>query len=227
MGRRAVTSRVTVVSTGLFAPTKAICLASVAAQRGVAVDHVYIEAGEQAERLTVSENLFRAIHALPPERIVAWIDGDDWLAHPMALARAAKEHESGAWVTYGQFMYADGAPGFAAPYAGTEVREQAWKATHLKTFRAGLFQRIDVDDLQLDGEWVSLAVDMAIMFPMLEMAGPGRARFISDVLYVYNFRSSFQANANPRERARELECDRRIRAKRPYALLEEGAPWVS
>jgi hypothetical protein len=59
------------------------------------------------------------------------------------------------------------------------------------------------------------------MLPILEQAGRTRARFIENVLVVYNFAHSYEANVSRRE---EIEHERnvadRIRAKRKYARLE-------
>jgi hypothetical protein len=214
--------RVTVVSTGFNAPTKRLCIASVAAQKDVEVEHIYVEAGKQSPPLTVTENVLAAVRDLPKDRIVAWLDGDDWLAHDRALERVVAEHEAGAWVTWGSYMHVDGVRGPAAqPTLDHAYRKSPWIYSHLKTFRAGLLQRVQDDDLKLDGEWVSLAVDVAFMLPILEQAGRTRARFIENVLVVYNFAHSYEANVSRRE---EIEHERnvadRIRAKRKYARLE-------
>lgn len=206
---------ITVISTGWNATTKHLCLASVAAQVGVVVEHRYIEASEQAIPLGAGQNLARACDDLPPDRIVAWVDGDDWLAHRRALVSVQSAHDAGAWVTWGQFMTSDNEPGFASDYGvQDEPRACSWRATHLKSVRAGLVQRIRADDLQWpDGApW-----DMAIMFPVLEMAGPGRRRFLSDVLYIYHEPSSYEREHGA-NRTRMLE--QKLRALPRYDRVE-------
>lgn len=72
------------------------------------------------------------------------------------------------------------------------LRSFAWIATHLRTFRASLFKKIERSDLLYNNEFFPVTWDMAIMFPMLEMCSPKNvtdkphARFISEVLYLYN-----------------------------------------
>ena len=67
-----------------------------------------------------------------------------------------------------------------------------FRTSHLRTFRAGLFHRIAEQDpgyacLKDDaGRWLTSAVDVALMCPLLEMAGFARARFADRVLYHYN-----------------------------------------
>ena len=209
---------ITVVSTGCGSPTKRICKSSVAAQLDVDFEHIYVEAADQHPRKTVAQNVYEAVAKLPAHRTVAWVDGDDWLSHPLALAHVRKIYEvhPEAWVVYGQFMTSSGQKGFAAPYPSADFRREPWLATHLKTFKAGLLQRVRPEDLQLDGVWLDRAVDIAIMLPMLEMAGPQRILFNAQVLYIYHDTASFEANASPEEIAREKEMERRVRAKTPY-----------
>ena len=223
---------ITVISTGFRAPTAHLCRASVAAQVGVAVDHIYIEASEQDPPRTVSQNLYEAIAPLPPDRICVWLDGDDLLAHPNVLAdvmamygaRAVRnsvgivgwtKEENDILLTHGSFITSDGdpSPWQGAYPPGADVREHRWLASHLRTFRAGLFQRLTPEDLQLDGEWLSLAVDQAVMLPMLEMAGLDRVHFCAETLCVYNVGTSWGAHARPEALAREAEAVARVRAK--------------
>lgn len=209
-----------VVSTGLAAPTRETCMASVAMQTGVECEHRYIEASLQNPCRDVITNQAMAICTMRPDDIVAFLDGDDWLAVPHALSRVQQMHESGGWVTWGSFEYADGRPGFAAPYHGGDVRAHDWHATHLKTMRAGLFQRLRTEDLTWpDGEPVPW--DMVAMFAAIEMAGWDRTRYCDEILYVYNFGSSHEWNAGRDGRAREIELAREIRSRRPYERVEE------
>jgi hypothetical protein len=208
---------ITVISTGFRAPTAHLCRASVAAQVGVSVEHIYVEASEQDPPLTVSENLYNAVQGLPEERVCAWIDGDDWLAMPDALARVAKWYADDyeLMLTYGSFVTSDGDPATwqgAYPH-DADVRQHPWKASHLRTFRAGLFQRLTPEDLQLDGEWLSLGVDQAVMLPMLEMAGHTRRHFCPVPLVIYNTSTSWAAHARPADLEREAGVVARVRAK--------------
>lgn len=177
-----------VVSTCLHASTPDRCRQSVASQT-LPVRHIFIEASLQVEPKTHSENLFDAVQNLDPDTVVLQLDGDDWFAHPHVAAQIADLYKDPAvWLTYGSFSTEDGRYHETnAPYAPNEdVRTTPWRCSHLKTFRAGLFQRIDSVDLKLpDGTWTNRAVDHATMFPMIEMAGWDRTRWVKDILYVY------------------------------------------
>ena len=211
---------ITVISSGL-SRLGARCLESVNGQVGVVVDHRVVSVDQQVPRLTKIENLRACIADLPADRIVALVDLDDWLTDERALSLVAELHQAGAWVTYGSFTYADGRPGFAGAYApGESVRTSRWRATHLKTFRAGLFRAIDSDDLCFRGTWIDRADDVAFMLPMLEMAGHERAVYIDRPLYCYDLSTSFEFSASEDERRHEKEIHAYVRSLPPYARLD-------
>jgi hypothetical protein len=209
-----------VVSTGFAAPTKEKCLASVASQKGVLVRHYYVEASTQEPPQEVITNQMLVIRMLPPDAVVVLLDGDDWLAHDDVLARVKEMHDAGAWVTYGSFRYDDGRRGFAAPYLATEtVRSALWRATHLKTIRAGLFQRLRLED-QAWPSGAPVPWDMVTMFAAIEQAGWDRTVFCPDVLSIYSFATSHEWRAGNRGREDERSIEADIRARPPYARVE-------
>lgn len=218
------TPRVTVISTGYKVPyaMQKRCVESVWAQKGVDVDHIYIDSDVDVTQI---EHYVSEIGYCGRERIVALVDGDDYLARPDALEIVAKAHAAGAWVTYGSYRHESGRPGCAKPYQPHEwddIRRAAWKASHLKTFRAGLFQKIRPEDLQIDGRWIDRAVDHAVMFPLLEMAGPERTCYIPEVLYVYDYEASFERFASRPELLHERDIALQIRAKPVYPRILAG-----
>jgi hypothetical protein len=86
-----------------------------------------------------------------------------------------------------------------------------WRATHLRTFRYGLWKHIKKRDLRgADGRWLRTAWDLAIMLPMLEMAG-SRAVHIPDVLYVYDDQTGYNDHAvRPEQQKRDERWVRRL-----------------
>lgn len=190
-------------------------------------------------------NRYRTIRELRPETIVIEVDGDDRLATPGAVSRVVREYARPlsegpeVWLTFGQYRFwPSGQIGLASPYppeivAAGAFRKDAWRASHLKTYRAGLFQRIEPKDLhrpifardgtQTDGSWVTLTYDQLIMLTLLEMAGERHA-FIPDVLYDYNTLHPLCDMHNATVRAEGAKECARIRAMAPYTRLEER-PW--
>ncbi len=146
------------------------------------------------QRLGALENLYKAIHACPDEIVVVQLDGDDWLPHENVLTRLDKEYsDHGVWLTYGQFeRWPSHEKGFCRAVPKDVIERNGFRQykpstyfSQLRTFYAGLFKRISVDDLMYEGKFYPMAWDWAMMFPMLEMAGERHA-FIPEVTYIYN-----------------------------------------
>ena len=186
-------------------------------QESAVYEHIYIEASEQNPVLRAEENFFEVVRSLPPDSIVCCLDGDDWLAHPDVLAgiEAIYDIWPSTLVTYGSFVFADGRPGFAAPVQWPP-RQHAWTATHLKTFKAGLYQKIRPEDILS----FPLARDLAMMFPLLEMAGPERSVFNPTIDYVYNYGASWEFNTASRaDLVREQVYVKQLRSMKEYTCV--------
>lgn len=138
-------------------------------------------------------NLYTAVHSCSNDQIVVLLDGDDWFAHPYVLRDLNHYYEDeNVWMTYGQYMrHPDNQMGMCAPVTkkflhNAEMRANKWQYSHLRTFYAGLFKRVKLQDLIENGKFLSVAWDLAIMLPMMEMARE-HAYFTPDVFYVYNY----------------------------------------
>lgn len=225
------------------------CIDSVARQTFQAWHHYFIDAAStdstlntaisasvsgrtlvrsNAVRKAALENVWEIWQTLPDDEVIVWLDGDDWLAHDHALKVVADayNHPSEPWLTYGQFMFANGEIGFASKYSEDPRIDTTWRATHLKTFRAGLVKKIDPRHLKTpSGEWNPYAIDRAVMFPLMEMAGLDRTCFIPNILYVYNAEASHWANeTDEAEKSRVWNETFRIHRLPTYSRLE-NRPW--
>lgn len=161
--------------------------------------------------------------------VIVIIDGDDWLAHDKVFERVRQEYENGAWATYGQDQDLKGDRGFSEPIPEEIIAKQAyrqyhWASAHLKTFKYFLFKQIR-DDAFRDrkGRPFRAAMDLALMFPILELGGE-RVHFISDILYVYNRGDKGSSDAagekfDTRDGAISRECEMQIRTKEKYLLI--------
>lgn len=134
-----------------------------------------------------------------PDDVIVICDGDDRLAHDGVLARLAVEYADPAVIlTYGSYRSEPHSPTCTLPsaYPPDVIATRSFRQftatggplrwNHLRSFRAGPFLALD-RDVQFkwpDDSWFSCCPDGAVMFPLLEMAGPNH-RFIPDVLYVY------------------------------------------
>ncbi len=175
-------------------------------------------------RLGALHNLYSAIHLCDDDEIVILLDGDDWLAHDGVLKRISEVYgNTGCWMTYGQYRsWPDDANGYSKEISSEVIdnntfRKTEWCSSHLRSFYSWLFKSIKIDDLMSPrGTFYNMAWDQAIMFPMLEMSGH-RAKFVSDVLYIYNAANPINDCKVDRELQRSLETV--IRRQKPYDRL--------
>jgi glycosyltransferase involved in cell wall biosynthesis len=159
--------------------------------------------------------------------VMVALDGDDWLPDPAVLTRVRAAYADPAtWITYGQFVFWDGAerplrPGFAAPPADPAcVRTLPWSTTHLKTWKVFLWRQIRPPDLLGPrGAFWETSCDQALVLPMIEMAGRPHARFLPEVNYVYNQESP--ANEFKLDGERQRANREAIRRRPPYAPLAD------
>ena len=87
-------------------------------------------------------------------------------------------------------------------------------ASHLRTFKYGLWQRIDDADLRDDsGEYYDVAYDQAIMLPLLELSG-GRISYIDSILHVYNKENPLNVDKNKAQK--QSNTAEKIRKKPKY-----------
>lgn len=175
------------------------------------------------ERLGAVANIYKAAHMCDPQEIILIVDGDDWLAHPNVLNVLNEIYQDPqVWATYGQFLWFPcDVEGFAYPtdqavIAHNCFRSSAWNITHLRTFYASLYQKINVDDLMYGNTFYPMTGDLAIMYPIMEMAGL-HAVFVPDVIYIYNTENSL--NDNKVNVELQGECGRHILCRPPYQPL--------
>jgi glycosyltransferase involved in cell wall biosynthesis len=151
---------------------------------------------KNSNRRGALHNLYTMIYMCDDDAIVATLDGDDWFPDNEVLNRlneAYSAHE--VWLTYGQFeLHPSKIRGWASPMPDYIVENNAFRdfqhlPTHLRTFYAWLFKKVKLQDLLYLGRFYSMTWDMAMMFPMIEMAGE-RHQFISDIMYIYNDENS-------------------------------------
>jgi glycosyltransferase involved in cell wall biosynthesis len=138
-------------------------------------------------------NLYYTIHSCLDDEIVVTLDGDDWFSHDKVLFRLNQIYaDSDVWLTYGSHIeypsyQRSGWAKLLPPKVVKEnkFRQHRWCTSQLRTFYAGLFKKVQLQDLLYEGEFYKTTYDLACMFPMLEMAG-FHSRYVKDILYVYN-----------------------------------------
>ena len=158
--------------------------------------------------------------------IIVNVDGDDFLYLKTALEIINYTYErTDCLITYGSFKTQSGQlriPGQGRRYTHNIInkclyRKADWIASHLRTYKYSLWNKILKDDLKNeDSEYWRVAWDMAFMFPMLEMAGD-RQEAISDVIYCY--RDNIGTNDHTLNRNEQKKVAKIIREKKSYEKL--------
>lgn len=177
-------------------------------------------------RKLAMQNIYESIHNIAPDKVVVMLDGDDWFPHENVLKRLARAYSNKKiWLTYGNYLTWPEDKGTTCAEIPKKVRKESlfrsykWVASHLRSFYAKLFQEIKKEDLQWkDGQFFPMTYDLAIMFPMLEMAKDKHFLFIPEVLYIYNISNplnDFKVNLKLQE-----EIERYIRSRPVYEPLK-------
>lgn len=128
-----------------------------------------------------------------PESVLIVIDGDDFLFSEYALMIVKQAYEqTGCVLTYGNHVHhPTGGKSNCEPLPievvqNKQFRNYKFVTSHLRTYKSKLWNMIKDEDLRdIDGNYYSVALDVAIMFPMLEMAGE-KILFVPNILYCYN-----------------------------------------
>ena len=157
-----------------------------------------------------------------PESVLVQLDGDDWLYGPVVfqIIRSVYEHP-GCWMTWGNYLeWPTGAPGMARDipaewHASMNYRSKPWVMSHLRTFKSHLWSSIKDEDLRDgNGNYFMTTCDLAMMFPMIEMAGE-RSLFIPNILHCYNRTNPFSDDRIYRED--QLRAEHLIRSRKTYS----------
>jgi GT2 family glycosyltransferase len=170
-------------------------------------------------------NIWNALAHCHDNEIAVLVDGDDWLAHENVLAHLNKIYQDqNIWMTYGQFsIFPFDIAGWAQQIPenithSNAFRDYEWCSTHLRTFRVKLARHLVVEELSMDNQFYLMAGDLALMFPLLELAG-FHAQFVPDILYIYNRANSL--NEDKVNKSLQKACEKHIRARKKMHAIDQ------
>jgi glycosyltransferase involved in cell wall biosynthesis len=153
--------------------------------------------------------------------VIVLLDGDDWLSDDGVLEYLSDVYsKTDLLLTYGSMKSVSGRhDGFCKQITSTQnYRLMPWVTSHLRTFKYKIWKNIKKEDLLSDsGKYYTMAWDMAIMYPLIEMSGLDRIKFIDRIMYVYNDQNplnDFRKNV-----AEQLRMAKEIKNKKPYERL--------
>jgi glycosyltransferase involved in cell wall biosynthesis len=170
-------------------------------------------------------NIYWAIMQCDPKKVVAVVDGDDHLANDQVFDKLAQIYSNSAvWMTYGNYITEPFTRGsYCAAYpkwvcAQQAFRSYTWMGCQLRTFYAKLFHLIKKEDLCWQGQFVPMSSDVALMFPLLEMASRGHIYFVKDLIYVVNTINPI--SDRKKNLALQRSLDKYLRSRPLYLPLE-------
>lgn len=167
-----------------------------------------------------------------PNNIIIHLDGDDWLIDDMVLDRLNDFYnEKDCWMSYGGFVCWEGhSSDPTLPYPQStpypefihkhkKYRKDLWRASHLRTYKAFLFQSIEKQDLKMlnTDEYYWHASDLSWQFPCLEICPQERIGLVDFYTLAYNHSKQNQVRTHERESNDNAKYEIEIRNKKRYA----------
>jgi glycosyltransferase involved in cell wall biosynthesis len=145
-----------------------------------------------------------------PLDIFLLLDADDWL-HKRALEKIGKVYDEHplTLITYGSYIKVSTGKRTkisASIPKGANIRKYPWRASHIKTFRAGLVPFVRDDWFMHGDKWIPCASDVALMLPLIEIAGLEYCEHVSKLLYYW--RDSHT------DRTKQIKYEKIIRKKK-------------
>ena len=147
-------------------------------------------------RITALPNIHNNIinSRLNNEDIICILDGDDALIRSDAIDILDNLYQDDTLLTYGQYVWPNGQVGHCKSYTREEflnLRNGGYWASHMRTFKYKLYKELLKQDPFLScfknskGEFYTITYDVAIMTPLMEIAGFERIKFNKDPIYYY------------------------------------------
>ncbi|MCK4934730.1 MAG: glycosyltransferase family 2 protein, partial [Simkaniaceae bacterium] len=146
---------------------------------------------QQSSKETFCETYYSAIQECNDDDVIVHLNAGDWLSHDYVLTRLNKAYQhQDVWLTYGQYLeYPSYKKGGAMPQprraaVKKKVQRAPFLMSHLKTYYAGLFKQIQLQEDVKKDYLLSMQDESKLMIPMVELA-KNNVRFIPEVLYVH------------------------------------------
>ncbi len=181
-------------------------------------------------RLTALPNIHFGIteSGLQDEDIVCLLDGDDFLIRKDVVDIVSSLYDDGkTLLTYGQYIWPNGQIGHCKPYTKKEfenLRNGGYWASHMRTFKYKLYKELMKQDPDLgcyrddNGEFYTMTYDVAMMTPLMEIAGFERIKFNPEPLYYYRVHEQNDHYLDPNYQ--KVAADHIFR-KKPFNMILE------
>jgi glycosyltransferase involved in cell wall biosynthesis len=158
---------------------------------------IRFEIRRNRERMTALPNIHLGIidSNLDDDDIICILDGDDFLIRTDALDILDNIYsDDQTLLTYGQYIWPNRQIGHCIPYTKdtfSKLRTGGYWASHLRTFKYKLYKELINQDPDLScykdkqGNFYTITYDVAIMTPLMEIAGLDSIKFNPEPIYYY------------------------------------------
>lgn len=166
------------------------------------------------------DKVIRYNSRIADNEVLVEVDGDDYLPDVNVLTRIDDVYKNpDIWIANGSFKFSTGGNGFSSKQTNFDnLRQAAFTASHIRTWRAFLWRNIKQDDLfDENGNYWQWSSDLCFMYPMLEMSGEEHYHFMSDINYVYN--NDNPINEHKVNMSMVNSFTARLKAKEKYSKL--------
>jgi hypothetical protein len=160
-------------------------------------------------------------YTLKLDAIVSIVDGDDQLK-PYALKNINAIYKSNLniIISSGGYVCESRKPArFDRDWDGYDLRKNIWGASHLRSFKYKLFQMVPEEYFKRQGEYFKTCADLALMWPMMELAGVDRYKHIDIPTYIYNDLNP--ENDHKVNRQQQIDDEKYIRDMYPLQRLDQ------
>lgn len=172
------------------------------------------------------ERVFEIVQQSQDDEVIVYFEGNSWLSENTTLEKLNELYKQyDVWLAYGQVKNSRTKEISQHKLISSEnmfsssMRRRYWPFLRFKSFYAGLFKKIKIEDFFFRGKFVDDRFDQAYMFPMLEMAG-SHVACLPDVCLTYVQDSSFTIIDRPCSRS-PRKCYRKIISTQPYNKLSD------
>ena len=175
------------------------------------------------------ENIIAGVNRLKcePDDVILLIDGDDFLYSTEVLGYLNEVYKANPelLLTWGDYIQtSDNQRGVCGdirvPIESYRKDVYGWCTSHLRTFKFRLYILIkDKDMRDENGKYYAMSWDLCLLFPMLEMAGKDRIKYLNKILYCYCNENAL--NDHVKDLRLQLAQAMEIRSKPPYKYVKE------
>jgi glycosyltransferase involved in cell wall biosynthesis len=157
------------------------------------------------------------------EDIIVIVDGDDWLIDSNVLSYLNEVYQDqNIWLTYGNYINLStkslGYFNRLLTDTRTYRKSNSFNTSHLRTYKYKIWKKIKDNDFKNEfGKYYKITGDVAVMIPLIEMAGIKRIKYIEKPLYVYNDENPI--NDCKKNAILQLQINAEIRNKSSYEEL--------